>query len=148
MFTPRQQTALVVIGGDLDQRSWQPFSRCDPPETGFGPDLAALAGVEGLHSMTRAHERRTPRMLFAETTLCVKSLVLVKMLVRGALRAASSTSFRTSYRLASTFSASATEAMNPHGIEISKAQRIAKDGFISGTGLSTPQTTVFELHID
>jgi hypothetical protein len=29
--------------------------------------------------------------------------------------------------------------MNPHGIEISKAQRIAQDGFVSGT-LITPST--------
>jgi len=56
------------------------------------------------------------------------------MLARQALRVASKPAFySTAIRSASTFSASAVEAMNPHGIEISKAQRIAEDGFISGT---------------
>ena len=56
------------------------------------------------------------------------------MLARTALRAATKPGALTAtLRFASTFSAAATEAMNPHGIEISKAQRVAKDGFISGT---------------
>lgn len=56
------------------------------------------------------------------------------MLARTVLRAATKpTLFSHTLRAASTFSASAVEAMNPHGIEISKAQRVAKDGFVSGT---------------
>jgi len=35
-------------------------------------------------------------------------------------------------RSASTFSAASVEAMNPRGLEIAKAQRIAHDGFVSG----------------
>ncbi|KAK3707339.1 Cysteine synthase 1 [Vermiconidia calcicola] len=60
------------------------------------------------------------------------------MLARTALRAVTKpTAFIIPLRAASTFSAAATEAMNPHGIEISKAQRVAKDGFISAIG-NTP----------
>ncbi|KAK3712111.1 Cysteine synthase 1 [Vermiconidia calcicola] len=60
------------------------------------------------------------------------------MLARTALRAATKPGALTAtLRFASTFSAAATEAMNPHGIEISKAQRVAKDGFISAIG-NTP----------
>ena len=56
------------------------------------------------------------------------------MLARTALRAATKpASLSLTLRAASTFSARETEAMNPRGIEISKAQRIAEDGFISGT---------------
>ncbi|KAF2483368.1 tryptophan synthase beta subunit-like PLP-dependent enzyme [Neohortaea acidophila] len=60
------------------------------------------------------------------------------MFARGALRLiARPASCPLPIRYASTFSASATEAMNPHGIEISKAQRVAKDGFVSAIG-NTP----------
>jgi cysteine synthase A len=55
------------------------------------------------------------------------------MLARTALRAATKpTAISLTLRAASTFSAREAEAMNQHGIEISKAQRIAKDGFVSG----------------
>jgi cysteine synthase A len=54
------------------------------------------------------------------------------MFARNALRAASRPAFTTkSFRSASSL-ASTAESMNPHGIEISKAQRIAQDGFVSG----------------
>jgi len=54
------------------------------------------------------------------------------MFARNALRAASKPAFTTkSFRSASSLTA-ATESMNPHGIEISKAQRVAQDGFVSG----------------
>jgi cysteine synthase A len=54
------------------------------------------------------------------------------MFARNALRAASRPAFTTkSFRSASSLAATA-ESMNPHGIEISKAQRIAQDGFVSG----------------
>ena len=56
------------------------------------------------------------------------------MLARTALRVATRpAAISISIRAASTFSARDAEAMNQHGIEISKAQRIAKDGFVSGT---------------
>jgi cysteine synthase A len=56
------------------------------------------------------------------------------MLARTALRAATKpAALSLSIRAASTFSARDAEAMNPHGIEISKAQRIAKEGCVSGT---------------
>lgn len=55
------------------------------------------------------------------------------MFARSALRHSAKSFSTASFRSASTFSASAAEAMNPHGIEISKAQRIAQDGFVSGT---------------
>ena len=55
------------------------------------------------------------------------------MLARTALRAATKpAAISLNLRAASTFSAREVEAMNQHGIEISKAQRIAKDGFVSG----------------
>jgi cysteine synthase A len=55
------------------------------------------------------------------------------MLARTALRAATKpVAFSLTLRAASAFSAREVEAMNQHGIEISKAQRIAKDGFVSG----------------
>ncbi|GAB7360669.1 hypothetical protein MBLNU230_g0548t1 [Neophaeotheca triangularis] len=62
------------------------------------------------------------------------------MLARNALRSASrplSSSTFTPLRAASTFSPAAVEAMNPHGVEISKAQRVAQDGFVSAIG-NTP----------
>ena len=63
------------------------------------------------------------------------------MFARTALRtAARPVAFTPSrIRLASTFSATKTDAMNPHGVEISKAQRVAQEGFVSGT-LSLLQT--------
>ena len=54
------------------------------------------------------------------------------MLARAVLRAGSRPVF-TAVRCASSISASSIDAMNPHGIEISKAQRIAEDGLVSGT---------------
>ncbi|KAK0945059.1 Cysteine synthase 1 [Friedmanniomyces endolithicus] len=69
------------------------------------------------------------------------------MFARTALRAVTrpatiNRTVRLGYATAATsdpsqFSASAVEAMNPRGVEISKAQRIAEDGFISAIG-NTP----------
>ncbi|KAK5133894.1 Cysteine synthase 1 [Meristemomyces frigidus] len=62
--------------------------------------------------------------------------------LRAATRPASTLTQRLAYATAATadpqhFSASAVEAMNPHGLEISRAQRIAEDGFCSAIG-NTP----------
>lgn len=62
------------------------------------------------------------------------------MFARRALRAATrpaTLNQRLCYATAATsspahFSATAVHNMNPHGLEISKAQRIAEDGLISG----------------
>lgn len=65
------------------------------------------------------------------------------MFARTALRTATkpTAAFTASrIRLASTFSAAKTDAMNPHGVEISQAQRIAQQGFVSGTPPSRPPT--------
>lgn len=63
----------------------------------------------------------------------IRAMLEAPMLTRQVIRAARyPVRLNVALRSASTFSASATEAMNPHGIEISKAQRIAKDGFVSG----------------
>ncbi|KAK4544172.1 Cysteine synthase 1 [Oleoguttula mirabilis] len=61
--------------------------------------------------------------------------------IRAAIRPASLTQ-RLGYATAATsspahFSASAVDSMNPHGLEISRAQRIAEDGLVSAIG-NTP----------
>ena len=59
------------------------------------------------------------------------------MFARNALRVASRPAFsHQAFRSASSLAATA-ESMNPHGIEISKAQRVAQDGFVSAIG-NTP----------
>lgn len=59
------------------------------------------------------------------------------MFARNALRVASRPAFsHQAFRSASSLATTA-ESMNPHGIEISKAQRVAQDGFVSAIG-NTP----------
>ena len=78
------------------------------------------------------------------------------MFARTALRAATrpatslSLSQRLTYATTATsnpqhFSASAVEAMNPHGLEISKAQRIAEDGFVSGKKRAASVNTLIQI---
>nr|POE72875.1 cysteine synthase 1 [Quercus suber] len=59
------------------------------------------------------------------------------MFAQKSLRFFSRSAASRQLRAASTFNAAAVEAMNPRGIEISKAQQIAHDGFISAIG-NTP----------
>ncbi|KAL1588447.1 Cysteine synthase 1 [Cladosporium halotolerans] len=62
------------------------------------------------------------------------------MFARNALRVASKPAFTPrALRSASTLttSSSVSDNMNPHGVEISKAQRVAQDGFVSAIG-NTP----------
>lgn len=78
------------------------------------------------------------------------------MFARSALRAASKPTAaaspfiqRFAYATAATshpahFSAQAVEQANPHGMEISKAQRIAEDGFWSGTTFSPPRVRLIK----
>jgi hypothetical protein len=82
-----------------------------------------------------------PNFVFTAAT-CIFPYMAVQMFARTALRAATKPALapirlRAAYATAATsdpaqFSASAVEAMNPRGVEISKAQRIADQGFISG----------------
>lgn len=54
------------------------------------------------------------------------------MFARNALRVASKPAFTTKSLRTLTTSSATSDNMNPHGVEISKAQRIAQDGFVSG----------------
>jgi cysteine synthase A len=54
------------------------------------------------------------------------------MFARNALRVALKPANFHALRASSTISVASIDAMNPHGIEISKAQRVAEDGFVSG----------------
>lgn len=59
------------------------------------------------------------------------------MFARNALRVASKPAFTTKSLRTLTTSSATSDNMNPHGVEISKAQRIAQDGFVSAIG-NTP----------
>jgi len=71
----------------------------------------------------------------------VQTMSIPRTLTRAALRSATSTTTGTArtpiFRAASTFSAADADAMNPHGIEISRAQRVAENGLVSAIG-NTP----------
>lgn len=54
------------------------------------------------------------------------------MFARNALRVASKPAFTTKSLRTLTTSSATSDNMNPHGVEISKAQRVAQDGFVSG----------------
>ena len=82
----------------------------------------------------------------SDPALGYKAHINLPMFARTALRAATRPAPILSQRLtyatagaatASTsspqhFSASAVEGMNPHGLEISRAQRVSEDGLVSG----------------
>jgi hypothetical protein len=74
-------------------------------------------------------------VLLSALPLKIKTAMLeAPLLARQALRAAKRpVRFNYAFRAASTYSASAIEAMNPHGVEISKAQRVAQNGLVSGS---------------
>ena len=59
----------------------------------------------------------------------------MSMLTRNAIRLVARSAVVSSAATRA-FSAVAVEKMNPQGIEISKAQRVAENGFVSGTLLS------------
>lgn len=67
------------------------------------------------------------------------------MFARNALRAVSKPAFTTKSLRTLTTSSTASDNMNPHGVEISKAQRIAQDGFVSGMNIhpSNPPDHLF-----
>lgn len=61
------------------------------------------------------------------------SFIAAAMFARNVLRGVyKPAALSNTLRSASTFSAASAEAQNPRGLEISKAQRIAHDGFVSG----------------
>jgi cysteine synthase len=76
------------------------------------------------------------------------------MFSRTAVRAATRSVFSTQrlrYATAATsdpkhFSAKAVDMVNPHGIEISKAQRVAQNGFVDGVPSSSLPIITSSVH--
>lgn len=119
--------------------------RVEPSLAGVGRDdelLTFRVQLAKVEVQTVHSQIRHPRLFLS----CAALIMFARTAIRAATKPVAFRTVRTAVTIAP--SVSEVHAMNPHGLDISKAQGVAKNGLVSGRSIQDSANTHVEAETD